>query len=279
MSQFSLPQTKQQFYKYISDANVRELDILKNRSIITAFRGSITHGLYVPSDEPNSTDDVDIMGVVVPGFDHYFGFNHFGSRCTYEHFENHFDIVVYELNKFVSMISQCNPNVLSLLWLNPEHYIHLSRHGQYLIDNRDNFVTSDGVYNAFFGYAHQQFKKMTAGKYEGYMGSKRKALVDKYGYDTKNAAHLFRLLQMGGNYLRTGVLQVEWTGADRDALLDIKNGNRSLEEVKRDAMEAFDWFEYQHDKSVLPEKSMPRDQLSQLVENIISDFMNEHGGS
>ena len=40
------------------------------------------------------------------------------------------------------------------------------------------------------------------------MGEKRKAIVRKYQYDVKNAAHLIRLLRMGIEFLETGELRV-----------------------------------------------------------------------
>jgi hypothetical protein len=40
------------------------------------------------------------------------------------------------------------------------------------------------------------------------MGEKRKAMVRKYQYDVKNAAHLIRLLRMGAEFIESGNLQV-----------------------------------------------------------------------
>ena len=69
------------------------------------------------------------------------------------------DSVFYELKKFVGLPLNCNPNVLSLLWLKPNGIIYESSLGQRLRDNRDIFVTKK-AYHSFSGYAHDQFKKM-----------------------------------------------------------------------------------------------------------------------
>jgi hypothetical protein len=56
----------------------------------------------------------------------------------------------------------------------------------------------------------------------GYMGKKRRELVMRVGYDSKNAAHLIRLLRMGIEFLTEGALHVE--RADGPELLEIKRG-------------------------------------------------------
>lgn len=55
----------------------------------------------------------------------------------------------------------------------------------------------------------------------------RAALEAEFGYDTKHAQHLVRLLRMGLEILRTGVVQVE--RADRDELLAIRAGSWSYD--------------------------------------------------
>ena len=58
---------------------------------------------------------------------------------------------------------------------------------------------------------------------------KRAILEEKYGYDTKNALHLVRLLRMGVEILQTG--QVNVKRPDADELLEILDGQWSYEEV------------------------------------------------
>ena len=56
----------------------------------------------------------------------------------------------------------------------------------------------------------------------GYLGDKRKQLVLEHGYDSKNAAHLIRLLRMCKEFLATGEMIV--FRPDAAELLDIKKG-------------------------------------------------------
>lgn len=61
--------------------------------------------------------------------------------------------------------------------------------------------------------------------------------LKKFGYDTKNAAHLVRLLRMGMEFLKDGELEV--TRLDARQLLEIKRGEWTLERVKAEADHGF----------------------------------------
>lgn len=62
---------------------------------------------------------------------------------------------------------------------------------------------------------------------------KRAALEARFGYDTKHAMHLIRLLTMGAEILETGVVQVR--RPDRDDLLAIRGGALSYEALRAHA--------------------------------------------
>ena len=189
---------------------------IKNQIILEGIRGSQSHGTYVPT-HPDSIDDEDLIAIVIMPMDHYFGLKHFDTKeIKYERY----DLVVYELKKFIGLLLKQNPNVMSLLWLEDCHYTKRTEIGNEIIKNRDIFV-SKKAYKSFSGYAFSQLKRMTHFQaYEGYMGAKRKKLVDKYGYDTKNASHLIRLLKMGIEFLIEGRLNV--MRYDNQMLIDIK---------------------------------------------------------
>lgn len=124
-----------------------------------AYRGSIAHNMYIPNSDPNSIDDVDLMGIVIGPENCYLGLHEWGSRGTRETKQAQYDCVWYEIRKMISLLLQGNPNVLSLLWVRPEHQLYLNEDGRLLIENRNVFVGKH-VYNAFAGYAHAQLEKM-----------------------------------------------------------------------------------------------------------------------
>lgn len=223
-------------------------EVIPEGTFLLGYRGSIAHGMYVPNSTPNSIDDKDILGVCFGPRDVYFGLGTFEQR---ERFIREWDSVVYEARKFVRLLLKANPNVLGLLWLSPQHYLIKEQAGEVLLENRDLFTTKE-AYFSFTGYAYGQLKKMTHGAFQGYMGEKRKQLVEKFGYDTKNAAHLIRLLRMGIEFLRTGELNVQ--RHDGQQLLEIKNGEWTLGRVQREAEDLFKRAEAAFDESQLPRR-------------------------
>jgi uncharacterized protein len=130
--------------------------LLPEGLISLCWRGSVAHGMYVPQSDPDSIDDKDVMGLYIGPLEHYLGF---GRRDVYEQWEGEWDCVFYELRKFIGLLLNCNPNVLSLLWLKPNGIIYETPLGGRLREHRDLFVTKQ-AYHSFSGYAHAQFKKM-----------------------------------------------------------------------------------------------------------------------
>ena len=218
--------------------------------ILSAYRGSIAHGMYVPASSPTSIDDRDLMAVCVPSREHYLGLTEYGSRGTVEIKHGAWDIVIYEVRKMVRMLLEGNPNVLSLLWVDPKYYLTVTAAGQLLLRSRRLFVGRH-AYHSFAGYAESQFKRMTHLAFQGYMGEKRKRLVEQFGYDTKNAAHLIRLLRMCIEFLADGELRV--TRPDAAELLAIKQGQWTLKRVQEEANRLFAQAKRAYQRSTLPE--------------------------
>jgi len=241
-------------------------------SFLIGYRGSIAHNMYVPNSDPNSIDDKDLMNIVIPGQEYYYGLKEFGSRGTQEIKKGELDIVVYEFKKFISLLAKGNPNVLSMLWLRPEHYLYLSDEAKILLENRSLFVGKH-VYHSFIGYAKSQFYKMNHLAFKGYMGDKRKKLVEKFGYDTKNAAHLIRLMRMAIEFLREGQLEVFRTKDVLD-LLAIKKGSLTLNQVKKEALALFTIAEIAYNKSSLP-LQVDYDKINNLSVEILNKWFNK----
>ena len=69
------------------------------------------------------------------------------------------DTTIYSLEKLISLLSNCNPNVIEILGLEPWQYIHISPIGQKLIDNRDMFLSKRAIHS-FGGYATAQLRRL-----------------------------------------------------------------------------------------------------------------------
>jgi len=210
--------------------------------IVAAFRvGSHSHGTYIPPTDPNGLDDVDYMLVVAPPREYVYGLSRFSDAQIKE---DHVDCVIYEWGKYVGLLLKSNPNVLGTLWLRDQD----AQWNTVRLPSR--IFASKAAYPAFIGYAKAQLHKMTHTAHQGYMGEKRKKLVEQFGYDVKNAAHLIRLLRMGTEFLRTGKMLV--LRPDAEELKQIKQGQWSLETVVSTAQGLFADAEKALAESTLP---------------------------
>lgn len=291
-----------------------------------AYRGSVAHGMYVKPENPDSIDDIDLMGFVFGDIQDYFGLGEWGSRGTKEVKVGRYDVVLYEARKAFTLLLQGNPNIMSMLWVNPAHRLVQTLEAKGLIESRDIFVGKH-VYHAFAGYAHQQLEKMETrnpadlreylavtaemkyrgihpnhkgevfprkepetgeernvavwgeeglrsrlahyhkkGENLGYMGEKRKQLVLRHGYDSKNAAHLIRLLRMCVEFMKTGEMIVD--RPDASELLDIKSGRWALGDIKKLSTDLFAEAKSSRDSSTLPAEPR-RDVAERLLVQMI----------
>jgi predicted nucleotidyltransferase len=310
--------------------------------VMLASVGSQSHGTFIAKNDPDSIDDIDLMGVYVSPIEGYFGF---GRQETIERkFGEYgpYDVVSYDLRHFVALLMKSNPNVLGMLWMKPEHILHSSDIAETLRANRSLFATRH-AYQSFAGYAKGQLHRMThfdgparkkmqqieeeldrraippnltpeellatrpdlhaepgslkpgeradrpfmnirgselletyrqmCNKYtSGYMGKKRRELVERFGYDVKNAAHLLRLLKMSIEFLATGELHVDRTGIDAQELMEVKRGEWPLEKVQRVAEALFAASKAADKWSQLPERPNQHEIETLLVELLWSHF-------
>ncbi len=245
--------------------------LIPENSVLTGFRGSIAHNTYMPSDNPNSVDDIDLMAVYMAPVEYYIGLGHGRRYRKGSHVINgKYDCARYELKHFINLALKSNPSILSLLWIEDKHYLKISDDMKILLDNKELF-SSKQAYTTFTGYAASQLKKMEKFNYEGYMGVKRKSLVDKYGYDCKNASHLIRLLKMGAEFLDSGKLNVFRT-TDARMLTQIKIGMWTLEDVKQRADEELANVRSAYEKSTLPDYP-DQEKIEELLMEIITNYV------
>ena len=251
--------------------NEQMSEIVPSGVILLGYRGSVAHGTYSPSYGNSEHDDKDIMGVMIQPIEHYFGLGRqdHHDRMIIGQDGVTWDSVIYEVRKYISLLLKSNPNVLSLLWL-PEHlYIHISKEGQKLIDNRNIFVSKQ-AYHSFVGYANGQLHRMTHVNTSD-LGAKRKRLIARFGYDTKNASHLIRLLRIGIEFLTDGELHI--VREDASELKEIKNGEWPLEKVLKEADRLFALAQEAYVRSPLP---LQPDQKK--AEELLVEILSEHFG-
>lgn len=241
-------------------------------SILTTYRGSIAHGMWRPNTDVNSYDDVDLQAVVIPSEPYYVGLKEFGSKGTKIIQHGPWDINYYEARKAVRLMAKGNANLLAMLWVEPAHILSSTSAGALLLQNRDLFLTK-AIYRPLDGYAHGQMEDMKKKEFFGYMGDRRKKLVDQFGYDPKAAAHLIRLLRMGVTVFEEGYFEV-YRHRDAEELMAIKRGVWTHERVLDEAAHWFERMKIACVNSSLPEEP-DWEKVSALCEKMVLSTWDE----
>lgn len=236
------------------------------RHVVMVCRtGSQTHGMSTP------TSDEDFFAVVIPPAERLFGlsgFDHWDPKDV------GIDFKVYSLRKYVGLLLKNNPNVLETLWLHGEFYCPVDTHSVFheLSGMRDKF-SSLRAYHSLSGYAYDQLKRLETSRYSREMGAARKALVDKFGFDPKNAAHLLRLYRMGVEFVETGILKVY--RPDREELLAVKRGEWSLAQVKTEAERLREKMKLVKERSPLPKDPATGEVEAWLVNTMLASVQTK----
>jgi predicted nucleotidyltransferase len=97
----------------------------------------------------------------------------------------------------------------------------------------------------------------------------RANLESRYGYDTKHAMHLIRLMRTGLELVRTGDLRVR--RYDADELLAIRDGKMTYEQVVEEAQHLEHLMREGLDSSPLPTQ-IDEDSIDELVVGTIQQF-------
>lgn len=136
--------------------NTKEYDFLRtnkhleNNIILIGLGGSYAYG----TQKEDGTSDIDIRGIAS---------NTKKDILTCDDFEqvvdSSTDTTIYSLNKMISLLTGCNPNVIEILGLKPEHYIYLNDIGKELLDNKSLFLSKKAA-ASFGGYATAQLRRL-----------------------------------------------------------------------------------------------------------------------
>lgn len=127
---------------------LRTNEHLKDKILFLCLGGSHSYGTNIEGS------DIDIRGVALPSFSDLLGLTNFEQFIDKET-----DTVIYSLPKFVNLVSNCNPNVIEMLFCKKEHYFWVSPLGEILLQNRHLFLTKRAIYT-FGGYAHSQLNRL-----------------------------------------------------------------------------------------------------------------------
>ena len=209
------------------------------------YMGSVAYG----TSSDNS--DIDVYGFCIPTLNYVFphttgeivGFGTQQKRFNQysEHHlkadEKQYDLTIYNIVDYFNLCLDCNPNMLDSLWT-PINCVATSTAVSELVrSNRRLFLTKK-LFHKFKGYSYSQAHKIRTKNPEG----SRRELIEKFGYDTKYAGHLVRLL-----------LECEMLLTEGD--MDLQRHSEQLKGIRRGEWPEERVFEFFNEKERQLEKA------------------------
>ncbi|MGL4573049.1 MAG: nucleotidyltransferase domain-containing protein [Clostridium sp.] len=123
-------------------------DHLGDNIILLTVGGSHAYGTNV------NGSDIDIRGIAIERPCEIIGLS------SFEQFENReTDTVIYGLRKVISLMQNCNPNVIEMLGTKEDQLIVCNKYGRMLTDNIDLFLSKRAIHS-FGGYATAQLRRL-----------------------------------------------------------------------------------------------------------------------
>jgi predicted nucleotidyltransferase len=265
-----LPNSAKQI-EIISDAIVRQGDLVfKPSDVIHTFvGGSDLHGASVGSD------DLDLFGVFIEPPKYVFGVHASDSWETFvwstapdtrKNTRDDIDVCLHSLRKWSRLAINGNPTIIHFLFTDAQDSDWT---WQEIVRSRDLFLANTHV-ASFLGYAKAQMLRLN-GKLA--RDTNRPELVEKYGYDTKMAMHMIRLMFECEELLMDG--HITLPNPRKDQLIEIRTGKHTLEALNQWYQQLVDSCKYWEEKSVLP-KIIDRDKINKLLVRLYCEFFMDH---
>ena len=202
-----------------------------SRVILRAVVGSTVHGTQIASQ-----DDRDEMAIAVEPPEYVLGLREWVRGAAVERTQpegtrsgpGDLDLTTYTLRKFARLAASGNPTIMIPLFAPESAILFIDELGRNLIANRSIFLSAK-VRETFLGYLRAQRMRLTG--QQGQMRVTRTKLIEKFGYDTKYAGHIIRLGFQGHEMLTQGRMTLPMQAFERQAVVEIRNGEWPLEDV------------------------------------------------
>lgn len=234
--------------------------------------GSYAYGVH------NKESDKDIYGWAFPPASYVFphqvtGYiQGFGSKPQgFEQFQKCYsdvDFNIYGAIKYFQLCLENNPNMIDSLFVPDNCICFITDIGKYVRQNRHKFLCKK-AWHTYKGYAYSQLKKLEIKN--PIPGCKRYEIIKKYGYDTKFAYHIVRLIDYAEQIMLTGDLDLQ---RNREEWKFIREGGMSIEEIKKKFFEKEKELERHYETSKLPSKMREAE-----VKEILNHCLEENYGS
>jgi predicted nucleotidyltransferase len=138
-----------------------------------------------------------------------------------------YDVTIYSIVKFFQLCMENNPNMVDSLFLPRRCVLHSTAIYEHVRDNRRLFLHK-GSWHKFRGYAYSQMAKVK--NKTNRSNPKRAEIIEKFGFDTKFAYHICRLLLEVEQIMMTGDVILD---NNAKMLKSIREGEWTLEQIEK----------------------------------------------
>jgi uncharacterized protein len=190
--------------------------------IFKYLAGSFSYGTNTPES------DIDYRGIFMPDLKDYLTVTNMQEEIEGPGEDEKY----YSVRKFLSLYTKCNPNIVEFLWCDEADILLSTPEYELLREHREQLLCRN-VLDSFMGYATSRVKKLETELH--LPTSVRAASKEKFGFDTKDAMHLVRLMRMGIEILEGKGVVVR--RPDANELQAIRNGEWALSKVLNHAEE------------------------------------------
>lgn len=236
---------------------------------VMAFKALVGSHNYNLADE---NSDKDYKMFVLPTFEDLYKGNMYSKQIIGETE----DLDVYDIRKIVNLFYKSNINFIEVLFTNELHVNDALNSAQKDLIGRLFLMKDDIVrmnlpylFNACGGMHKQKMSLL----HKGTEGTQH--LVDKYGYDTKQALHAYRVLDFIVRFADTDFQDfkkaITYNEKEREFMMEIKHGFFTLE-----SFENFIKFYHEAKFKQLKEKYhsfKPNQELKDKLDNIIMELV------
>lgn len=246
------------------------IDFGERTELFRALVGSHNYNLNGPES------DKDYKVFVAPTFADLY----FNKQFAKMYVGEKEDLDVHDIRKLESVLWKANVNFLEILFtkeliINPDIQPNSKKQIEKIFKNKNKIAKMNlpYLYNACMGMHLTKLKQVTKGT-EG-----TKHLVEKYGYDTKQAMHSVRILDFLKRFADTdfedfkAAIEYDDYGEDKEILLGIKNGVYTLEEFNSLAL--YTKLSVEKELEEKYKQFKPNEELRQMIIDATKEIVGE----
>lgn len=166
--------------------------------------------------------DTDIKGIMFEDIDQIIGLRHIEQQEYKNDLEgnNHIEGTLYTVSRAFHLLQKGNPTILEPFFANTEYHVLNSKVSNEIRKFVQNTFLTKSLFKPYSAYHRAQVRKLQTIEPVG----KRKAIVEKFGLDTKFASHAFRLATQCIQIMKEGTLDPTLTGDNLQIAKDIRIG-------------------------------------------------------